>query len=160
MLDVKPQRLDLRDAATVPVTVAGKVFEADTSGALYWPGISTLVVSDLHLEKGSSQAARGRLVPPYDTRETLIKLAEAIDRFEPKRVIALGDSLHDVGAAHRMSDDDLGVLHMIQENRIWHWVTGNHDPAIAPRLTRGRRPAYALRRAECSPCVPRMTSPR
>ena len=134
MLDVKPQRLDLRDAATVPVTVAGKVFEADTSGALYWPGMSTLVVSDLHLEKGSSQAARGRLVPPYDTRETLIKLAEAIDRFEPKRVIALGDSLHDVGAAHRMSDDDLGILHMIQENRNWHWVTGNHDPAIAPRL--------------------------
>ena len=134
MLDIKPQRLDLRDAATVPVTVAGKVFEADTSGALYWPGMSTLIVSDLHLEKGSSQAARGRLVPPYDTRETLIKLAEAIDRFEPKRVIALGDSLHDVGAAHRMSDDDLGVLHMIQENRIWLWVTGNHDPAIAPRL--------------------------
>lgn len=134
MLDTKPQRLDLRDAATLPVTVAGKVFEADTSGALYWPGMSTLIVSDLHLEKGSSQAVRGRMLPPYDTRETLIKLAEAIDRFEPQRVIALGDSLHDVDAANRMSGDDLAVLHMIQENRTWIWVTGNHDPAFAPRL--------------------------
>jgi uncharacterized protein len=134
MLDFKPQRLDLRDAVTVPITVAGKVFEGDTSGALYWPGERTLIVSDMHLEKGSSQAAKGRLVPPYDTRETLIKLAEAIDRFEPTKVIALGDSLHDHGAAARMPADDLAVLHMIQENRTWIWVTGNHDPKIAPRL--------------------------
>jgi uncharacterized protein len=134
MTDNKPQRLDLRDAGTQPITVAGKVFAGDTSGALYWPGEATLIVSDLHLEKGSSRAHRGRLIPPYDTRETLVKLAEAIDRFEPTRVIALGDSFHDVGAADRISADDLAVLHMIQENRTWVWVTGNHDPAIAPRL--------------------------
>jgi uncharacterized protein len=134
MLDTKPQRLDLRDATTVAITVAGKVFEGDTSGALYWPGERTLIVSDMHLEKGSSHAAKGRLVPPYDTRETLIKLAEAIDRFEPTHVIALGDSLHDLDAAARMSDDDLAVLHMIRENRTWIWVTGNHDPKIAQRL--------------------------
>ena len=30
-----------------------------------------LVVSDLHLEKGSSFAARGVLLPPYDTVATL-----------------------------------------------------------------------------------------
>jgi uncharacterized protein len=129
-----PQRLDLRDATTQPITVAGKLFEGDTSGALYWPGEATLVVSDLHLEKGSSRALRGRLIPPYDTRETLTKLAEAIDRFEPQRVIGLGDSLHDVGAADRMSADDLAILHMLQENRTWIWVTGNHDPDVAPRL--------------------------
>jgi uncharacterized protein len=134
MLQSKPQRLDLREMATQPIAVAGKLFEADTSGALYWPGEATLIVSDLHLEKGSSAAVRGRMVPPYDTRETLIKLAEAIDRFEPKRVIALGDNLHDPGAAGRMSDEDLAVLHLIQEDRTWIWITGNHDPAIAPRL--------------------------
>jgi uncharacterized protein len=134
VFDTKPQRLDLRDATIQPITVAGKIFAGDTSGALFWPGESTLIVSDLHLEKGSSQAAKGRLLPPYDTRETLIKLAEAIDRFEPTRIIALGDSLHDVGAADRMSADDLSVLHMIQEHRTWVWVTGNHDPVITPRL--------------------------
>ena len=62
-----------------------------------------LIVADLHLEKGSAHAARGQLLPPYDTRETLMKLAAAIDRYEAEAVIALGDSLHDVGAAERMA---------------------------------------------------------
>ena len=60
---------------------AAKHFIADMSGALFWPGERTLIVADLHLEKGSAVAARGQLLPPYDTRETLTRLAEAIDRY-------------------------------------------------------------------------------
>ena len=134
MLELRPQRLDLRDGNAQAITVCGKVFTADMSGALYWPGEKTLIVADLHLEKGSSLAARGQMLPPYDTRETLLKLAEAIDRYEPARVIALGDSLHDVGGANRISNDDLQILKMLQEDRQWLWVTGNHDPKIAARL--------------------------
>jgi uncharacterized protein len=134
MLELRPQRLDLRDGNAQAIIVCGKAFTADMSGALYWPGEKSLIVADLHLEKGSAHAARGQMLPPYDTRETLLKLAEAIDRYEPARVIALGDSLHDVGAANRISDDDLRVLKMLQEERKWLWVTGNHDPAIAARL--------------------------
>ena len=48
----------------------------DLSGALYLsPSDDALVVADLHLEKGSSFARRGQLLPPYDTRETLAPLA-------------------------------------------------------------------------------------
>ena len=43
-------------------------------GALYWPEEGLLVVADLHLEKGSSFAARGVLLPPYDTAATLARL--------------------------------------------------------------------------------------
>ena len=46
-------------------------FLADLSGALFWEEEGLLVVSDLHLEKGSSFAARGVLLPPYDTVATL-----------------------------------------------------------------------------------------
>ena len=49
------------------LTLAGVTLTADTSGALFWDEQSLLVVSDLHLEKGSSFAARGVLLPPYDT---------------------------------------------------------------------------------------------
>jgi hypothetical protein len=54
--------------------------------------------SDLHLEKGSSYAARGQLIPPYDTAATLARLAAAIARRNPATVIALGDSFHDQNA--------------------------------------------------------------
>jgi hypothetical protein len=85
-------------------------------------------VADLHLEKGSAHAERGALLPPYDTRETLIRLAEAIDRYDPAKVIALGDSFHDARAAERIGADDLEMLAALQGKRDWIWIAGNHDP--------------------------------
>ena len=104
------------------------------SGALYWPSEDALIVADLHLEKGSAFAKRGQLVPPYDTRETLRRLATAIDRFGASTVIALGDSLHDVEASGRIGLEELEILQIMQEDREWIWVTGNHDPKVGERL--------------------------
>jgi len=133
MLGLKPERFHLlSETVSQPVNVCGKQLIADNSGALYWPGEATLLVADLHLEKGSAHAARGVMLPPYDTRRTLTRLAEVIDRYEPERVIALGDSLHDVGAAERMAEEDLQILHIMQEDREWVWLNGNHDPVIDP----------------------------
>ena len=44
------------------VTIAGVTLIADLSGAFVWEAERLLVVSDLHLEKGSSFAARGVLL--------------------------------------------------------------------------------------------------
>jgi metallophosphoesterase superfamily enzyme len=79
------------------LAVAGATLVADCAGALYWPDESLLVVADLHLEKGSAFAARGVLLPPYDTAATLARLAMLIERYAPRLVIALGDSFHDGG---------------------------------------------------------------
>ena len=57
------------------LSVAEADLVADCAGALYWPDEGVLVVADLHLEKGSSYAARGVLLPPYDTAATLARLA-------------------------------------------------------------------------------------
>ncbi len=127
---LKPERIGLEDFADQPVWICGKSFLAHKFGALYWPAERVLIVSDLHLEKGSAFAARGQMLPPYDTRETLGKLATLIDRYRPETVISLGDSLHDSDGAARMDGDDIESLHMLQEDRDWIWITGNHDPKI------------------------------
>ena len=44
-----------------PIALAGTIFQAELNGALLWPDESTLVVADLHLEKGSSYASRAGL---------------------------------------------------------------------------------------------------
>jgi uncharacterized protein len=134
MVELRPERLDLRDGKTHAITICGKTFLADASGALFWPGERALIVADLHFEKASAAAERGRHLPPYDTRETLMKLAETIDRYEPRTVVALGDSLHDKRAAARLSSDNVSILKMLQEDRNWIWVTGNHDPVVSPEL--------------------------
>src|SRR6201996_554353 len=77
------------------VTVAGISMLPDLSGALLWEEQRLLVVSDLHLEKGSNFALRGVLLPPYDTVATLGRLATVIARHNPKVVLALGDRFHD-----------------------------------------------------------------
>jgi len=107
---------------------------ADLSGALFWEEQSLLIVSDLHLEKGSSFAARGVLLPPYDTVATLSRLAIVIARHDPGMVIALGDSFHDRDAHQRLSDIDRGVITALQAQRDWIWISGNHDPALPTDL--------------------------
>jgi len=135
-LALKPERSSLLDFHVQPLAICGKTFHADRFGTLYWPAKKTLVVADLHLEKGSSYAARGRMLPPYDTRQTLLRLAEAIDHHEAETVIALGDSWHDAGAGGRISADDRDILAILQEDRRWIWITGNHDPTL-PRTLGG-----------------------
>lgn len=112
------------------ITVAGVTFAADLSGALVWRTERLLVVSDLHLEKGSSYARRGVLLPPFDTAATLARLAGAIARHDPRRVIALGDSFHDREAHERLSPRDGAALRALQAGRDWIWISGNHDPAL------------------------------
>jgi uncharacterized protein len=116
------------------VTIADVVLLADLSGALFWEEQRLLVVSDLHLEKGSSFAARGVLLPPYDTVATLSRLAAVIARHDPRMVIALGDSFHDRNAHHRLSQPDREALTAMQVRRDWIWISGNHDPALPSDL--------------------------
>jgi DNA ligase-associated metallophosphoesterase len=130
MLELRPERLGLADSASQPVFIGGKAFVADQSGALFWPSERAMIVADLHLEKGSSSAANGRLLPPYDTRQILTRLARGIELYDPAMVIALGDSLHDSEAAARISASDLEILSILQEDRRWLWVRGNHDSSI------------------------------
>jgi DNA ligase-associated metallophosphoesterase len=117
--------------AHAEIVVAGVAMLADPAGALYWPGEGLLAVADLHLEKGSSFAARGVLLPPYDTRATLSRIATLVARYAPRAVIALGDSFHDGDGPIRIAADDRTSLTDLQGGRDWIWITGNHDPEPA-----------------------------
>lgn len=126
--------LSTNDHAPTSLTVAGVTLVADLSGALYWSEERLLVVSDLHLEKGSSYAMRGVLLPPYDTIATLGRLGAAITRYDPRTVIALGDSFHDRAAHQRLSVANREMLGALQLRRDWIWISGNHDPELPDDL--------------------------
>ena len=111
------------------VRVAGVDLLADVFGALFHEGDRILLVADLHLEKGSSFARRGMMLPPYDTAATLAKLTAVVARTRPRVVIALGDSFHDPQGATRLGVADRDALAGLQAGRDWVWLAGNHDPA-------------------------------
>lgn len=99
-------------------------------GTIWFEASATLVVSDLHFEKGSAFARRGTLLPPYDTAETVRRLAQALEETGAQRLVSLGDSFHDVTAGQRMSLPVRNQLLEVLAARTCIWVEGNHDPLL------------------------------
>jgi uncharacterized protein len=110
------------------ITVNGEDLLLDACGAAFAKAHATLVFADLHFEKGSSYARGRQFLPPYDTANTLLRMARAIARHQPARVIALGDSFHDPGAADRLGQEARGMLEALGRAAHFTWIAGNHDP--------------------------------
>ena len=136
MSALEAEDLNERHASLV---VAGQRLLLDPAGALYEPRTGALIVADLHLEKGSSFARRGMMLPPYDTAATLARLTQVVMRWRPRVVVALGDSFHDREAGERLSPEDGARISALQAGREWIWISGNHDPEISPGVGGERR---------------------
>jgi DNA ligase-associated metallophosphoesterase len=111
-----------------PFHLNAHMIHLDPAGALFWPAERLAVVADLHLEKGSAAARGGQLVPPFDSRVTLDRLAALLRRLKPRTVIALGDSFHDSHGPARLSAADAQRLGDLTAATAFIWVQGNHDP--------------------------------
>lgn len=117
-----------------PIELADEEVTLDFRGCAFFPRHRLLVVSDLHFEKGSSFARRGILLPPYDTQQTLSRLAGVIAEYDPAVVVCLGDSFHDREGHSRLADGVPEVLDSLASGRDWCWILGNHDPDPPPGL--------------------------
>ncbi|MBN8551319.1 MAG: ligase-associated DNA damage response endonuclease PdeM [Caulobacterales bacterium] len=102
---------------------------ARVSGALWLPQTRTLAAGDLHLEKGSAYGVRGQHLPPYDTAATLDRLIAEVSALAPARLVLMGDSFHDRGAATRLDETAVARLNSLAERVDLVWLSGNHDPA-------------------------------
>jgi hypothetical protein len=125
------------------IAVNGESLLLDASGAAFAKDHATLIFADLHFEKGSSYARSRQFLPPYDTASSLLRMMQAIARHNPARVIALGDSFHDSGAADRLAVAQRDQLRALSRAVRFTWITGNHDPQ--PPLWLGGEMAESLR---------------
>lgn len=125
----------MSDQKTAIITFAGHEMLLDAGRALYWPAHGLLIVSDLHFGKGTFLSRHGSPLPIHDTYDTLQRLSAVIARYQPQRVIALGDSFHDLRAYQSLTRQDRHDLHaLIAGVSQWDWVLGNHDPQIEDDL--------------------------
>jgi DNA ligase-associated metallophosphoesterase len=109
------------------VEVAGAHACLRRSGALWLEADGVLAAGDLHLEKGSAYAARGQLLPPYDTAATLERLEAEVAALRPKVVALMGDSFHDARATARLAPQDAMRITALARGRTLVWIVGNHD---------------------------------
>ena len=114
---------------TCDLSLRGAALKAMGSGALFWPDRALLCISDLHLGKAERTARRGGAqLPPYETRDTLTRLAADLDATGARHVICLGDSFDDRAAADALPEDERLWITRLQAGRTWVWIEGNHDP--------------------------------
>jgi uncharacterized protein len=74
------------------------------------------------------------MLPPYDSRDTLERLAQDVSECKAEAVYCLGDSFHDVDAFARLHDETQNSLQRLTRALEWHWIVGNHDPHVAEDL--------------------------
>jgi uncharacterized protein len=99
--------------------------------ALFWPTQRALIVADLHLEKASSYATRGQMLPPYDSLATLDMITALAEQCNAAAVICMGDNFHDDAGETRLQGKAAALLREMTQRYDWTWITGNHDPGVA-----------------------------
>ncbi len=108
----------------------GHRFITAGEAGLFWPEHSMLLVADLHLEKASSFAIRGQMLPPYDSLATLEELSALALQFGVSAITCLGDNFHDSAGESRLSGTASELLRALTDSYNWTWITGNHDPVL------------------------------
>ena len=111
----------------VPFSFAGEEWLLSADRALFRPADSAVLLADLHLEKSSFFARHGQMLPPYDSRATLERVACAIRETGARRVFCLGDNFHDNDGPARLEPHAAGMLAALTRAVDWVWITGNHD---------------------------------
>ncbi|HEY0597875.1 ligase-associated DNA damage response endonuclease PdeM [Sphingopyxis sp.] len=106
---------------------AGQQFRMLTDRALFWPRHGALIVADLHLEKASWFAALGQPLPPYDSHDTLDRLAALATETGARAIWCLGDCFHDRRAAERIAPAVAARLRGQATSAKLLWIAGNHD---------------------------------
>jgi uncharacterized protein len=119
----RPTAAILHETGASRVLLCGRSLIADPTGAIFWPSENALIVSDIKFSGGSYLDGRDVLLPPYDTASSYEKLEEALDRYDPEKVIVLGDSFENV-PANGLTYHQRDWLQDMMEGREWHWVTG------------------------------------
>lgn len=137
----------------VPLMFAGHALHPLPEGALWWPSRRALLVADLHLEKASSYARGGQMLPPYDSLETLTRLSTLAEAYACAEIWCLGDSYHEPAGIARLCAQSRVILARLVERCALTWIVGNHDPAIVGvggRVIAGARvDGIALRHEAC-----------
>lgn len=143
----------------VPFSFCSVDLCALSEGGLFHAASRSLLLADLHLEKASNYAVRGQMLPPYDSIETLRRVAALVARCEPQALYCLGDSFHDRGGVDRLGDEARGLLSYLTARVDWIWIVGNHDRAMADplggRIVGEIELAGMLLRHEADPADPR-----
>ena len=98
--------------------------------ALFHKSEGWMAVADLHFGYELSQRAAGRLVPMWGMHSIEARLRQLLDEYQPRRLIILGDLVHDRAAAAEAS----AFLARLEKSCELIVISGNHDRNLGPKI--------------------------
>lgn len=96
MLISKKNYSEKKMTAPISYIIQDQQFWLSAERAIYWEAESVLIVSDLHFGKTGHFRKNGISVPQAVYKEDLLRMANLISFFKPKKMIAVGDLFHSV----------------------------------------------------------------
>lgn len=88
----------------------------------------TMVIGDLHLGYESALEGEGMFIPRMNARTIRENLNMIIDRYEPRRIVLLGDIKHDFRrSSYDAWDEVRDVMRLVSDAAETVVVRGNHD---------------------------------
>jgi DNA ligase-associated metallophosphoesterase len=95
--------------------------------ALFWLDEKILVVADTHLGKAGTFRKEGILLPPGTTATDLDRLSHLLDEWTPRRLIFLGDLIHDAVDDPRVFGRRIAAWRDRHRATALLLASGNHD---------------------------------
>lgn len=114
------------------IELAGESVTLCPERALYWPREKTLFIADAHFGKAAAFRARGVFVPHGTTGDNLARLDALVERWQPERIVFLGDFFHARESQNAATLDALGSWRARHPALRLALILGNHDRHAGP----------------------------
>lgn len=110
-----------------PLTIASEQLLLLADKAIYWPDQKALLIADAHFGKAAAYRALGQPVPQGTTSHNLQRMNLLLSRYNPEKLIFLGDFLHAPKSHAPATLAALRSWRRLHENLHCMLVRGNHD---------------------------------
>jgi DNA ligase-associated metallophosphoesterase len=112
------------------IQVANQDIELLPEKALIWHEEHLLALSDVHLGKADSYQAAGVPVPSGSHREDLELISQLIHKYQIKKVVILGDWIHNRHSLSEIVLRDLHEFFTVLKEVHWTLLLGNHEKGV------------------------------
>ncbi len=110
-----------------PLIIASEQLLLLADKAIYWPDQKALLIADAHFGKAAAYRALGQPVPQGTTSHNLQRMNLLLSRYNPEKLIFLGDFLHAPKSHAPATLAALRSWRRLHENLHCMLVRGNHD---------------------------------
>jgi hypothetical protein len=107
----------------------------DARRALWLSETQTLAVADLHLGYAWAHRHSGNLLPLSAREDSLERLLELVESYQPRELVLLGDIVHRAVPVKALKSELCELIHALSARTQLRLIAGNHDRNLQRLLT-------------------------